>query len=68
MIVDLRYSPVELKTVGELRAAIEGLADNLPIVRLTNGPLRVNRQDVTFWIGQLSIWREVELQECLRID
>ena len=50
-----------VETVGELRAYIEGVPDDVPIGRLTNGDYQVYKVgDVGAFLGQLPVGRPGE--------
>jgi hypothetical protein len=51
----MRKEHCELKTVGELRAFIADLPDEMPILRLTKGYYQVNVNDVSAFVGEIRI-------------
>lgn len=52
---DPRWAPVVVKTAGELKQLLTEVPDDTPVVRLTNGYYTVNKQDVSVWLGKLTI-------------
>lgn len=51
----MRKEHCEVKTVGELRAFIADLPDDMQIFRLTKGMYQVNLNDVGVFVGELRI-------------
>lgn len=67
----MRKEHTTIATVGDLRAFIDGVPDDMPIGRLTDGYYKVNKTgDVGAFIGQVAVGlpgEEVE-QVILRIS
>ncbi|MFW5871467.1 MAG: hypothetical protein ACOCUT_00015 [bacterium] len=42
-----------IKTIGELKEAIQAIPDDVPIVRRTNGYSQVLKNDIYFYYGPL---------------
>jgi hypothetical protein len=62
-----RKECVQLDTVGELKAWLAELPDELPIGRMTNGYYRINiTGDVSFFVGHLPVGRpEVAIEQVI---
>ncbi|KWA84286.1 hypothetical protein WL29_23300 [Burkholderia ubonensis] len=57
----MRKESKTVETVGDLRAYLEGVPDNVPIGRLTNGHYQVNKVgDVGVFLGELPVGRPGE--------
>lgn len=66
---DPRFTAVEVKTVGDLKNLLATIDDETPIVRLTDGYYRIYKQDVSIWLGRVSIGHQIEpLVEVLEIN
>lgn len=67
----MRKESKTVETVGDLRAYIEGVPDDTPIGRLTDGYYKVNKVgDVGVFLGELPVGRPGEevQQVILRIS
>lgn len=58
----MRKEHCEIQTVGELRKFINGLPDDMPVVRLTDGYYKVNLIGVGAFVGDLPMGDERPVQ------
>ena len=56
MTTTIRRESTEIKTVADLRKIIDGLPDDMPVCRRTDGYFKINTVgDVSAFVGDLSL-------------
>jgi hypothetical protein len=65
----MRKEHTEFQTVGELRAFLADVPDELPICHLTNGYYTINKiGGVSGFVGELDIGHEREMRVVMRLS